>query len=80
MTTGHGTNCQCAICARPRKTRARRSLIDQISHAEAEASRHLGNYNDHVEAGREHAAKRSGDAAQRWLDRANDLRGNGSGR
>lgn len=59
--------------ARVRQTRA-----DRIAHAEAEAARHLGDYNEHREAGRLGAAERSFWRSQRWLDRANDLRGQGS--
>lgn len=58
--------------------RAQRSLADRIAHAESEAARHLGNHNEYREAGREKAAERSFWAAQRWLDRANALRGQGS--
>jgi hypothetical protein len=57
----------------------RRTLAERIAHAEAEGSRHLGNGNDHAEAGRSKAAERSYAAAQRWLDEANRLRGWGNG-
>lgn len=56
-----------------------RPLSERIAHAEAESARHLGNANEHSEAGRHRAAVRSHDAAQRWLDEANRLRGWGDG-
>lgn len=56
-----------------------RPLSERIAHAEAEGSRHLGNGNDHAEAGRAKAAERSYAAAQKWLDEANRLRGWGDG-
>lgn len=58
--------------------RVRRSRADRIAEAEAEAARHLGDYNEHREAGRLGAAERSFWRSQRWLDRANELRGQGS--
>lgn len=51
---------------------------EQIIDAEANAARHLGNYNEHREAGRLALAERSFWSAQKWLDRANDLRGMGA--
>ncbi len=56
-----------------------RPIADRIAHAEAEGSRHLGNANEHAEAGRQRAADRSYAAAQKWLDEANRLRGWGDG-
>jgi hypothetical protein len=51
---------------------------EQIVHAEAEAARHLGNYREEIARGAEKTAEKSLNQAQKWLDRANDLRGQGS--
>jgi hypothetical protein len=56
-----------------------KSKADRIAHAEAEAARHLGNYNEEIARGAVKTAEKSLDKAQRWLDRANDLRGWGEG-
>jgi hypothetical protein len=58
--------------------RAKKTLSDRNVHAETEAGRHLGNYNEEIERGALKAAERSLAKAQRWLDVANDLRGQGS--
>ncbi len=55
-----------------------RPLADQIARAEAFAARHLGNYNEAMEAGRTKSAEAMLVKAQYWLDRANTLRGWGS--
>lgn len=51
---------------------------DRLVHAEAEAARHLGNYNAEMERGAVKTAAKSLEKAQRWLDKANDLSGRGS--
>ena len=58
--------------------RSKRPLAEQIAHAEAMASRYLGNYNEELEAGRPKGAEKMLAKSQYWLDRANDLRGQGS--
>lgn len=50
-----------------------------IADAEAKASQHLANGNAHREAGRTTQAEREFARAGRWLDKANELRGIGSG-
>lgn len=58
---------------RPKKT-----LAEQIADAEAKAGTALGNYNEAVETGRRVlgvSAEQWLERSQRWLDRANDLRG-----
>jgi hypothetical protein len=57
----------------------KKTLHEQIVHAEAEAARHLGNYNEEIERGANKTAEKSLEKSQRWLDKANDLRGQGSG-
>jgi len=51
---------------------------EKLLHAEAEAARHLGNYNEEMERGALKTAKKSLAKAQRWLDIANELSGRGS--
>lgn len=51
---------------------------ERLVHAEAEAARHLGNYNAEMERGAVKTAAKSLEKAQRWLDRANTLSGRGS--
>jgi hypothetical protein len=51
-----------------------------IADAEAKSAMYLGNANEHTEAGRPEAAQRDLDRSQRWLDKANELRGWGEGR
>lgn len=53
----------------------RRPLADGIAHAESEAARHLGTSTSTKRPGDPKAAESSLAAAQRWLDRANDLCG-----
>lgn len=53
----------------------RAAIQAAIVHAEAEAARHLGNYNEETTRGDTVKATRSLAASQRWLDKANDLRG-----
>jgi hypothetical protein len=50
------------------------SLEDRIAHAEAMSSRHLGNYNEALEAGRVKSAEKLLAKAQHWLDVANKFR------
>lgn len=50
---------------------------ERLLHAEAQAARHLGNYNEEIERGAAKTAAKSLEKAQRWLDRANDLSGRG---
>lgn len=58
---------------------ARRSLHERIVEADSNAARYLGNFNEANERGDRKAAERLFWQAQRWLDKANDLRGMGSG-
>lgn len=51
---------------------------ERLVHAEAEAARHLGNYNAEMERGAVKTAAKSLEKAQRWLDKANNLSGRGS--
>jgi len=51
---------------------------ERLVHAEAEAARHLGNYNEERERGAVKSAAKSLEKAQRWLDKANDLSDRGS--
>jgi len=51
---------------------------ERLLHAEAQAARHLGNYNEETERGAVKTAAKSLEKAQHWLDRANDLSGRGS--
>jgi hypothetical protein len=54
--------------------RSKPSLEDRIAHAEAMSSRHLGNYNEALAAGRTKSAKKLLAKAQHWLDVTNKLR------
>ncbi len=56
----------------------RAALRDAVVHAEAEASRHLGNYNAAKEEGDLKKADKLYAHAQKWLDAANHLRNQGS--
>lgn len=64
--------------ARKPTLKPKRPLSERIADAEARSSNALGNYNEAVETGRRiHgvSAEQWLDRSQRWLDRANDLRG-----
>lgn len=50
-------------------------LAERIAHAEAEACRLLGNANEALERGNRRQAERLERAGEKWLTRANDLRG-----
>ena len=52
-----------------------RTLEQRIVHAEAMASRYLGNHNAELEAGRTKGAEKMLAKSQYWLDMANKLRG-----
>ena len=53
----------------------KRTVEDRITHAEAMSARHLGNYNEALEAGRVKGAETALAKSQYWLDVANKLRG-----
>jgi hypothetical protein len=55
-----------------------RSIEDRVAEAEANAGMHLGNYNEEIERGAVKTAEKSLRKAQFWLDRLNDLLGQGS--
>jgi hypothetical protein len=53
----------------------KRTVEERVAHAEAMSSRHLGNYNEALEAGRVKDAEKQLAKSQHWLDVANKLRG-----
>jgi hypothetical protein len=67
-----------APCPRLQDAAAHPARAKAIAEAEAKSAAYLGDSNEHREAGRTDAADRCLARAQRWLDKANDLRGQGS--
>ena len=65
-------------CPRLQDPEAHPARHAAIVEAESKAAMYLGNANEHREAGRLDKAARDDERSQRWLDKANDLKGQGS--